>query len=246
MKNRKTQKIIALLLSFLLLIGCTLTILVYQGIILLNGLNIGSYPVRGVDVSSYQGNIDWSVLQEENIQFAFIKATEGSSYVDPKFSENYHNTLSSSLRIGYYHFFSFDSAGITQAENFIQNVPKTENMLPPVVDVEFYGDKEQNPPKSEDVVKELSIFIETLESYYDLKPIIYATDTSYNLYIKESFQEYDLWIRSVYTKPSEDIPWTFWQYTNREKLDGYIGEETFIDMNVFSGSMETFEKYGIH
>ena len=97
----------------------------------------------GVDVSSYQADIDMNKLKEQNIQFIYIKATEGSSGQDSRFAENWENAKHAGLLSGAYHFFSFDSDGKTQAENFIKMVgPDLRGRLLPVVDVEYYGDKE--------------------------------------------------------------------------------------------------------
>ena len=62
---------------------------------------------------------------------------------------------------------------------------------------------------------------------------------------EHSFQEYDIWIRNVITSPrlSDHREWTFWQYTDHGKLEGYQGNEKYIDMNVFNGSREDFLKY---
>ena len=222
-----------------------LALLVWNGIIKLNNPSADQYPVRGVDVSSYQGEIDWYVLSSHNISFAFIKATEGSSFVDKYFEYNYKQAINSNLRVGAYHFFSYDSPGKTQAENFIANVEKYDNMLPPVIDVEFYGDKEKNPPPKSHVRKELDDLINALQSHYEMKPIIYATQKSYSLYIKDGYADYDIWIRNVIRKPKlpDGREWTFWQYTDRERLDGYKGKEKFIDMNVFNGTESDFERY---
>ena len=129
--------------------------LLWNGIILLNNPSMTEYPVRGVDVSSYQGEIDWKTLSSQNLSFAFIKATEGSSFVDPCFDYNYEKAQKTDLRIGAYHFFSYDSSGEDQAENFISTVSKIDNMLPPVIDLEFYGDKEKNPPEQKAVREQL-------------------------------------------------------------------------------------------
>ena len=97
------------------------------------------YPVRGVDVSNFQGEVDWNTLSAQNISFAYIKATEGSSYKDERFDYNWKNASDCDLRIGAYHFFSFESSGETQAGNFIKTVKAVDDMLPPVIDVEYYG-----------------------------------------------------------------------------------------------------------
>lgn len=222
-----------------------IAVLIWNGIILLNNPTQKEYPVRGVDVSSYQGEIDWNILSANDISFAFIKATEGSSFVDPQFSINYSEAKKTDLRIGAYHFFSYESDGLTQANNFINNVPKTDNMLPPVIDIEFYGDNEKNPPSPEAVTKQLQVMTETLQEYYGMPPIIYATEKSYLLYISNSFNECDIWIRNVMFSPKlpDNRQWTFWQYTNREQLKGYSGSEKFIDVNVFYGTADEFRNY---
>ena len=217
----------------------------YNGVILLNNPSDIEFPVRGIDVSAYQGTIDWDTLANQQIQFAFIKATEGSSFVDSKFIENYTNAVKTALRVGAYHFFSYDSSGKTQAENFIAVVPKSDDMLPPVVDVEFYGNKEKYLPDKDATQTELSILLTELENHYGKRPIIYAVEKSYDLYIAGEYIEYDIWIRDVIKRPtlSDSRDWVFWQYTNLEVLDGYSGPEKYIDMNVYNGTQEDFEAY---
>lgn len=219
-----------------------LYMLVLNGVIILNGFSASSYDVKGIDVSSYQGEIDWQTLASENISFAFIKATEGSSYVDKCFVSNFENAQKTDLAVGAYHFFSFDSKGSTQADNFIKTVKPYDGMLTPVIDLEFYGNKESAPPAREDVETELKAMLEALESHYGLKPIIYTTEKVYTLYLSGDYKDYDIWIRNVITKPriSDDRKWTIWQYTNREQLKGYVGKEKYIDMNVFNGTKEEF------
>ena len=237
MKN----KIFILIAIILLLV--TLALWLFLGIIKFNNPSKEQYPVRGVDVSAYQGKIDWKKLSEQDIQFAYIKATEGSSFVDEYFQENYKNAQETSLKIGAYHFFSFDSEGETQAENFIKNVEKIDNMLPPVIDVEFYGDKKKNPPNKEQVQEQLKILIEKLKEKYEKEPIIYSTNEAYELYIADSFKNSEIWIRDIIKSPNlpDNRKWTFWQYTNRERLEGYSGKEKFIDINIFNGSQQEFE-----
>ncbi|MDE7222783.1 MAG: hypothetical protein K2O34_03245 [Acetatifactor sp.] len=118
-------------------------------------------------------------------------------------------------------------------------------MLSPVIDLEFYGDKDRNPPKQDKVRQELTVMLVRLEEHYEIRPIIYATEKSYELYLADAFPEYDIWIRNVFTSPrlSDHREWTFWQYTDRGKLPGYQGDEKYIDMNVFNGSRADFLKY---
>ena len=229
----------------ILFLGVVFFVLVWNGLIILNEHRSNKYEVKGVDVSSYQGAIDWAVLATQDIHFAFIKATEGSNFVDDNFAFNFEAAKNTSLSVGAYHFFSYDSSGRSQAENFINAVIPFEGMLPPVVDVEFYGDKEDNPPDREQVSEQLKVMLDLLEKNYDQKPIIYATEKTYELYLLNDYEEYDVWIRNVVSKPklSDNREWTFWQYTNRDKLDGYNGKEKYIDVNVFNGSFEEYTEY---
>lgn len=119
-----------------------------EGLLCLNHPSTAAYPVRGVDVSAYQGQIDWETLADQGLSFAFIKATEGSSFEDPRFRENWTGARSAGLRVGAYHFFSFDSPGASQAQNFIGAVQGFEGMLPPVVDVELYGAHKKVRPRA--------------------------------------------------------------------------------------------------
>lgn len=230
----------------LALLGVLAIALVWNGVILLNNPGRERYPVRGVDVSNWQGEIDWPTLAAQDIGFAFIKATEGSDFVDRRFAENWSGAQQTGLRTGVYHFFSFDSPGHTQAENFIRTVKPFEGMLPPVIDVEFYGDKAKNPPAREDVCRELDDMVALLKAHYGMQPILYATRESYDLYLAGAYADCDIWFRSVLSRPriSDGRTWTFWQYTNRERLQGYSGEENFIDMNVFCGGADEFLRYG--
>lgn len=116
-----------------------------------------------------------------------------------------------------------------------------------MIDVEYYGDKEDSPPDKDAVTAGLQELLDILEEHYHVKPIIYTTYSVYDRYIKGIFDDYPLWIRNVYYTPNLDIGncWTFWQYSDTGKLDGYIGEEPFIDLNVFCGTWEELQKYAV-
>ena len=243
MEKKNILAIIFVLVGVLIIIG----ILLYNGYIIPTKLEAEKYEIRGVDVSEYQGEIDWKTLSSQDIDFAFIKATEGSSYKDPYFTKNYEQLNETNLLVGAYHFFSFDSSGEEQAKNYIETVGTVEEdkIILPIVDFEFYGDKEKNLPNKEDAQKELQELLNKMEKKYKIKPLIYATKKAYDIYIKDNFTDYDIWIRNILTEPSleENRKWTFWQYTGRARLNGYDGKEKFIDLNVFNGSKEDFENY---
>lgn len=219
-------------------------VLVLLKVIRINPCFAAAYELRGIDVSHYQGAIDWEKIASQDVDFAFIKATEGSSYVDEYFYDNWQAAAQTELYVGAYHFFSFDSRGQTQAELFIDTVGDLTGKLAPVIDIEYYGDKEKNPPKKEAVKEELGEMLRLLEENYRTRPVIYTTYKVYDRYIKGEFEEYPLWLRNVYYPPVGAVKeqWTFWQYTDRAVLEGYEGQEKYIDMNVFRGSREEFEE----
>ena len=191
----------------------------------------------GVDVSNYQADIDMNELKAQNIQFIYIKASEGSSLQDQRFLINWENAEKAELPAGAYHFFSYDSEGITQAENFIDAVgPDLTGRLLPAVIVDYYGDKEQNPPEKEDVVRELRIYLERIEKEYEVKPLIYTRPDICTKYLKGEFDEYGKWMSSLY-QPLGWIykdDWYIWHYMNRGELKGYTGGEKYIDLNVLN------------
>lgn len=203
------------------------------------------YPVRGVDVSSYQGYIDWDEIEENDIDFAFIKATEGSSYRDRFFEDNIKNIQDTDIASGAYHFMSFESDGKTQAENFISAVARDMIDLPPVIDLELYGDYSDKPPSTASVRQILDALVTELYTAYGRMPIIYTNRRAYSLYVSGEYENCDIWICDIIKKPTlpDGREWTFWQYTHTGKLTGYDGEEEYIDLNVFAGSRAEFRQY---
>lgn len=240
MKKKRIVLLLIVGLLFIFFVG----IGVFTKMIKLNTFFVSKYEVKGVDVSHYQGEIDWETLAAEDLDFAYIKATEGSSFVDDRFAQNWAGASETALYTGAYHFFSFDSAGATQAAHYMATVGELSGRLVPVVDVEYYGDKWTNPPAKEAVVKELQDMLSILEEEYGQKPMLYTTYEVYYKYLAEDFGEYPLWIRNVYFSPNVDMKgdWTIWQYSDTEILGGYQGEEKYIDCNVFAGTKEELEQ----
>ena len=134
--------VLIIILILLVVSFFTIFILAKQKKIFINKWFVNeNKSIIGVDVSAYQVNIDMNKLKEQNIKFIYIKATEGSKKQDDKFVQNWENAKNANLLSGAYHFFSYDSEGKTQAENFIKTVGEDlEGRLLPVVDVEYYGD----------------------------------------------------------------------------------------------------------
>ncbi|MBR5542646.1 MAG: hypothetical protein IKU65_00935 [Oscillospiraceae bacterium] len=238
MKSRKiTIRILIIVVFFSLLVLCLAAFL---------GRNAAkNFSVRGVDVSAYQGVIDWQVLSQNDIDFAFIKATEGSTFKDRLYADNVKGAKETALAVGAYHFMSFESEGESQAQNFIETVDRADISLPPVIDLELYGQYNHNPPDFGKVQKILDGLIAALSEEYGTKPIIYTNRRAYSLYISGRYRDCDIWICDILKRPTlpDGREWTFWQYSHTERLPGYSGEEKHIDMNVFAGNRQDFREY---
>ncbi|HLM62575.1 MAG TPA: GH25 family lysozyme [Pyrinomonadaceae bacterium] len=212
--------------------------LLYFGILQINNPDKKRFPIRGIDGSHFQQEINWQELKSEDVRFVFIKATEGGDYRDPAFSENWNKSKQAGFVRGAYHFFTFCRTGKEQAQNFINTVPVEAGKLPPVIDLEFGGNCSARPER-EILLKELRDFIAEIEGVYNRQPILYLKYDSYETYIKGEFENLHLWIqdRLFYPELSDKRKWTFWQYSSRGRLDGI---ETYVDLNVFNGTEQDF------
>lgn len=198
--------------------------------------------VKGVDVSEYQGTIDFEALSDADIEFVYAKATEGASHVDAQFETTCGQASGSSIALGAYHFFSFDSSGEAQAENFIASAASVWNdssvrSLRPAVDVEWYGDKENNPPQADDVRQQLRAFVDAVEAECGQKPIVYAGNDIYDRYLQGNFDDCDLWISCRKWPAWVEWPqggWTIWQYSDVGQIAGAANENDNVDLDVLA------------
>jgi len=236
MNNRKYL----ILTGIIILTIITLYFLFLHGYLRFNYVSFKRFPIQGLDVSHHQGHIKWNELQNSNYKFVFIKATEGADFVDPKFHYNWENARKNGFYVGAYHFFTLNKTGVDQANNFANTVPFNSKSLPPVIDLEFMGNNKNHFSKLE-LVNELNAFITIIEKKYHKKPVLYSTYEFYDYYLFENYNNYTIWIRDIFREPelSDNKQWTFWQYTNRARIEGI---QNFVDLNAFHGGMEDFLK----
>jgi len=237
LKNFKSKKFIVSLIIFILIISILILVLLeYQGIIWHNSIFASSYQIKGLDVSHHQGEIDWQKVASLNkYRFVYIKATEGHDFIDDRFLINWQEAKKQNFYVGAYHFFSMRSSGEEQGKLFIQTVPKEEDNLPPVIDIEI--DLNHDHKK---VRREIKDFANLLEDHYKQKPILYVTKATYQVYIKGDFKNYDLWVRDILKPPFyAKNNWLIWQYSNRGRIDGING---YVDENFFKGDKKKFRE----
>ena len=202
-------------------------------------INKKNHPVTGIDISKHNGNIDWNTIKVQEIDFVFIKATEGENYADPTYKKNLNNALEADIPVGAYHFFSFDKDGDKQALNFLKNCQVHKLTLPLVIDVEE-GNKFTAKPNKSVVLKNLRQMIHSIEKITNQKVIIYANEHTYQKYIEENFPTNKLWISSFNDPPKVKCQWLFWQYTHKGKIEGI---DHLVDINTFGGDRESWYKY---
>ena len=191
------------------------------------------YDVRGIDVSRHQGIIDWDGLKSDGVQFAYIKATEGENFNDPRFSRNWYAASQAGILRGAYHFFTRCRPGKAQAENFIRVVPKDAGALVPAVDVEHTGPCRDTPPVK-DIAAELEVFLAAITAHFGQRPIIYTTPEFHDAYLAGKFPKDRFWIRSLVLPPRvRKDQWLFWQYHNRGLRSGVEGP---VDLDAFRGT----------
>jgi len=187
-----------------------------------------AFPIRGIDVSHHQGEIDWSQVAADDVAFAYIKASEGGDFRDGAFARNWTGAGAAGLARGAYHFFTLCKPGLAQAENFLSVLPQDAQMLAPMVDLEFTGNCARRP-KVEEVLKEISDFAAQVEQARGKQVIFYAPEDFYLAYLKDKGLNRRLWTRSIWRSPSYTKDWTIWQYHHRGSVKGISGS---VDLNV--------------
>lgn len=199
----------------------------------------GSYAIHGIDVSKYQSTIAWEevkAMKVQNIQlgFAFIKATEGIGNFDPYFKRNWKKTKDNGVIRGAYHFFIGSKDGRMQAEHFIRKVELEPGDLPPVLDVE-----QLNGVNPTQLKKEIKKWLDIVENHYGVKPIIYTNVDFYNRNIGSEFDAYPLWVAHYYQPDEPRIRrgWIFWQHSDEGRVNGIVSK---VDFNVFNGDSVEF------
>ncbi len=195
------------------------------------------YTIHGIDVSKWQQRVDWTRVKKMKvgnvkITFAFIKATEGTWLEDPEFDKNWDNAREQGIIRGAYHYFLPNVSAKDQAAKFIRAVKLRSGDLPPVVDVE-----ETRGMNKAQIQRYTKDFLNILEKYYKVRPILYTNRDFYKQYFAdvEDFENYRFWIAhyhvSDFNMPG-DQDWHFWQHSDRGNVNG-INDR--VDFNVFNG-----------
>jgi lysozyme len=186
---------------------------------------------NGIDISKFQGTINWQkVAQDKNIQFVYIKATEGATHYDKKYETNLQKARKAGLKVGSYHFFTYRKSAKEQFENFKKHVRKYEQDLIPMVDVEKTGN---NGATREKLQKNLNEFMQLVKKEYGKYPLLYSQYHFYNKLLAPEFNRYYIYIARYSTQ--EPIlqgggKYNIWQYTEQGKIEGI---DEYVDLARF-------------
>ena len=244
-RRRKLLKTISLVLAALLvLLGCLMVwgyknrVSIFHWIRGEIVVNRAEYPIVGIDVSSHNGEIDFDKVKADGYSFVIIKASEGLEHHDSRFATNYDNARKSGLKVGAYHFFRKDTDGLNQAKNFLETIGWRKLDLPLVVDVEDWSNAKN--VEDERTQKNLDAMLDNLRSRGH-KVMVYTNGDGYKKYIKDGQININLWL-CAFKQPDKlkHIPHQLQQYSHWGRVKGMWGD---VDLNVFNGSQEQWDKW---
>ncbi|HEY3144304.1 MAG TPA: GH25 family lysozyme [Acidimicrobiales bacterium] len=181
----------------------------------------------GIDVSHHQGDIAWGRVAGDDIDFAYLKATEGGDLTDALFRANWDGAAAAGLDRGAYHFFTLCTPGEAQARHFLEVVPDDADALPPAVDLEIAGNCSDRPD-NETVQSELRQFLDLIEAETRQQVTVYVGDDFERRYPVRETLDQPIWHRRILLRP--DIEgWLIWQVTGSAHVEGISGD---VDLDV--------------
>jgi GH25 family lysozyme M1 (1,4-beta-N-acetylmuramidase) len=211
-----------------------------------------TYPVQGIDISHYDGEINWPELaKRSNFRFAYMKATEGSTYVDKTFERNWKQSKDAGLIRGAYHVFSFCKSAAGQFDLVKKIVPKDESALPIAIDVQWInGPIIPGEEKCNDIptaTKSLSDLERMLRDAYGKRPVIHGFTSTFKDIVREGFGSNTIWLQDYKKTPNQTgpslpgkNPWSIWQFSSNAVLPGINGH---VDVNAFFGTDRQFQRF---
>ncbi len=201
-------------------------------------------PVQGIDVSAWQGDIDWEKVRAAGTQFAYIKATEGGDHLDPKFLQNWYGAKRAGIARGAYHFVYWCRPAHEQALWFMLNVPADPDALPPVLDLEWNSHSKSCSKRvsRKAALEKIRVLLDAMQAHTGKRPIIYTDLVFHRQVLEGEIPDHRFWLRSVAAEPHKiyrNRRWVFWQFTTTGQVPGIEGK---VDRNVYGGRQADWDR----
>ena len=197
--------------------------------------------IQGIDVSRWQGEIDWDKVKYAGTRFAFIKATEGGDHLDPSFKRNWAEAKKAGVPRGAYHFVWWCRSAKDQARWLRRHIPRDADALPPVLDVEWQnGSQCTRKISREQALAKIHELVQALHQHTGKKPIIYTDINFHEDVLEGELNDHPYWLRSTAAPLKHRYKrdkWEFWQFTTTGRVPGITGD---VDRNAFFGSEREF------
>ena len=194
----------------------------------------------GLDVSHWQGKIDWVKVKDAGYSFAIMKATEGTGMVDDTLETNVKGASAVGMAVGCYHFCRASNVPEAVAEakvfgNVLDSLGGISAIdIPPILDIETVHAKSRS-----EIVAISHAWLEAIEKRFNVRPMIYSFPFFMDQYLDESLSKYPLWYANYGNTLDQDrcgwSEWTFQQYTDKGSVPGISG---YCDLNQYKGSVE--------
>lgn len=195
---------------------------------------------QGIDVSHWQGEIDWQAVRGDGIEFVLMKATEGVSLVDRKLMDNVEGARRAGIPLGFYHFAHLSNDPVREADHFIRTTAPLHADLWHVLDVEG-GSLDGQAMSRAQVSRWSRSWLERVQEATGLKPMLYTGAAFAATYFETDLSAYPLWIAhyGVDTPRSNTVwsRWTMFQYTDRGTVAGISGA---VDRNELDGAVNQY------
>lgn len=195
----------------------------------------------GIDISQFQGEIDWQAVKASGGVFAFARALEGETLPDSRFAANWEGMKAAGIVRGAYHFYVAGDRPEDQASMFSGLVTLEPGDLVPMVDIEYGSIGASAPP---DLVSNFRQYLELIEQRFGVTPIIYTNPEFWAEYMDDSFGAYPLWVAD-YDVDSRRLPlgwndWVLWQHSGSGSVPGVDGT---VDLDIFAGGLDALASY---
>ena len=188
---------------------------------------------QGIDVSNYQGNIDYAKVKEAGIEIVYIKATEGQTITDAYLNQNYQKAKTNGLLVGFYHFVRArtNAQAVLEAEHFVNAISGMAPDCRLAMDFEIFGNLTTNQ------VNDISFtFLRKVQELTGKNMVVYSnTNSARTVFSQELANSYPLWVAEYgVSRPQNNGKWNTWigyQYTDRGVINGING---YVDRDIFT------------